>query len=570
MMLHQKLPANAVFCRFLIVVFFGLPLSWGLVSAQNAKPTTTAADLQAQLKNRLETIRPQQPVVVQGQVLASPYLVRIFYHRQHYLPVWGTAGSLGRAVADLLAALEQLRQEALVPEDYHLESLKHLYREVQSSGLLQQAYRLQLLVDLELLATDAFFTSASHLSSGRIAPETLGPDQQAVHKEADLIGALEAAAESGRVQPVLNSLLPDHDGYRRLRATLRRYRQIADKGGWKQLADGALLQAGRDDLQVPLLRSRLAAEGYLDRRQLGGATRFDPVLKQAVEAFQRQHGLVVDGAVGPLTRAALNVPVQQRVRQIELNMERWRWLPRYLGKRYLLVNIADFTMEIVDGSRPVMTMRVAVGKDYRRTPVFSAQLTKMVFNPYWYVPPTIFAEDLLPAIQKNPDMLGLRGYKLFSRLGSGGEEVDPGSIDWQGVDPNNFPYILRKDPGPSNPMGRAKFLFPNRFDVYLHDSPDRGIFTHPKRTFSSGCIRIEKPIELATYLLKDDRRWSRRRILEEIATGRSKIVRTFDPLPIHIQYWTAWVEPDGSVQFREDIYGRDAALEEALFTAEKS
>lgn len=349
-----------------------------------------------------------------------------------------------------------------------------------------------------------------------------------------------------------------------MRRVLERYRRIERAGGWVQFAEGPLMGAGREDARVTLLRSRLVTEGYLDRRHLHGGNRFDPALKRAVAAFQRQHGLAADGVVGPLTRRALNVPARSRVRQIELNMERWRWLPRYLGKRYLLVNIADYRMEIVENDRRVMAMRVAVGRDYRRTPVFSAELNKIVLNPHWYVPPTIFAEDLLPAIRANPDYLRQHGYKVFNHLGPDAEEMEAERIDWQAVVPEKFDYILRKDPGPFNPMGRVKFLFPNRYDVYLHDSPDRSIFSQPKRTFSSGCIRIEKPIELAEYLLRDNGRWPRRRILAEIESGRSEVIGELDPLPVHIQYWTVWVDEDGQVQFRDDIYGRDVGLQEAL------
>ncbi len=564
-MRNRRLSAKKIDSWLLTGVLVCLSLMSAAASVGKEPPADTASTVQSLLKIRLSTGQPDTAAIAHGRSLASPVMNRLFYRQRSYRPAWVVADGSVRRVAGLLTALERLRQEALVPEDYHLETLKRLYGDLQGSGLLRQAYRLELLVDLELLATDAFFTSSGHLLSGRVAPETLGPEQQAVRKDADSIGALETIVDYGRVQPVLGSFLPDHDGYRRLRRALQRYRRIAQEGGWSELADGAALRPGRKDARVPVLRSRLIAEGYLDHKHSRGGKRFDSTLKQAVEAFQRQHGLGVDGVVGPMTQKTLNVTAGRRVRQIELNMERWRWLPRYLGKRYLLVNIADFQMEIIDGGRRVMVMRAAVGKDYRRTPVFSAELSKIVLNPHWYVPPTIFSEDLLPAIRGNPDYLRQRGYKVFNSLGPEGKKVDPDRIDWQALDPENFTYILRKDPGPFNPMGRAKFLFPNKYGVYIHDTPNRSIFTTPKRSISSGCIRIEKPIELAEYLLKDGSRWPRQRILAEIESGRSKIIEEFDSLPSYIQYWTAWVDENSKVQFREDIYGRDAVLEQALF-----
>jgi murein L,D-transpeptidase YcbB/YkuD len=549
----------------LIGVLAGMWLPDAAAAEGNGFPDATTAVLQSLLKTRLAGSRSAATITVRDRTLASAGRVRLFYARRDFRPAWVSAGGSEQRVEGLLTALQQLRAEALVPEAYHLESLRRLHHDSQSSGLLREEIRLALQVDLELLATDSFFTSAGHLLGGRVAPETLGPEQQAVHKDADLMGALEAAVDSGRVQPVLKSFLPNQEGYRRMRRALERYRQIVREGGWAQIPDGIPLRAGRDDARVSGLGLRLVAEGYLDRKQARGGNRFDATVKQAVRAFQRQHGLAADGVVGPQTRQALNISAADRVRQIELNMERWRWLPRYLGKRHLLVNIADYRMEIFENDRRVMAMRVAVGRDYRRTPVVSAELNQIVLNPHWYVPATIFAEDLLPAIRANPDYLHQRGYKVFSHLGPNAEEVAPERIDWQAVDPENFDYILRKDPGPFNPMGRVKFLFPNRYEVYIHDSPDRSIFSQPKRTFSSGCIRIEKPIELAEYLLKDSPGWSRRRILTEIESGRSKVIAGFDPLPIHIQYWTVWVQENGQVQFRDDIYGRDAVLQEALF-----
>jgi murein L,D-transpeptidase YcbB/YkuD len=563
---NRQLTAKKIGYWLLIGALVGaVSLPFAVSAEENGFPDATTAALQSLLKTRLADSRSETAITVQDRTLASAMMVRLFYARRDYRSAWVSAGGSVRRVEGLLTALQQLRAEALVPEAYHLESLRRLHHDSQSNGLLREEIRLALQVDLELLATDAFFTSAGHLLGGRVAPETLGPEQQAVHKDADLIGALEAAVGSGRVQPVLKSFLPNHEGYRRMRRALERYRRIEGEGEWPQIPDGIPLRAGRDDARVSGLRRRLAVEGYLDRKQVRSGNRFDATVKKAVRVFQRDHGLAADGVVGPQARQALNVSAAGRIRQIELNMERWRWLPRYLGKRYLLVNIADYRMEIVEGDRRVMVMRVAVGRDYRRTPVFSAELNQIVLNPHWYVPATIFAEDLLPAIRVNPEYLQQRGYKVFSHLGPNAEEVDPDRIDWQTVTPENFDYILRKDPGPYNPMGRAKFLFPNRYEVYIHDSPDRSIFSQPKRTFSSGCIRIENPIELAEYLLKDSSRWPRRRILSEIESGRPKVIAEFDPLPIHIQYWTVWVEENGQVQFRDDIYGRDALLQEVLF-----
>ncbi|HZC01403.1 MAG TPA: L,D-transpeptidase family protein, partial [Gammaproteobacteria bacterium] len=278
----------------------------------------------------------------------------------------------------------------------------------------------------------------------------------------------------------------------------------------------------------------------------------------------QRHGLAADGVVGASTLAALNVPVGARIRQIELNMERWRWLPQDLGERYILVNIANFALDVVENGQSVLTMRVVAGKPTRRTPFFSAQMTYVVLSPHWYVPPTIAIQDKLPLIRRDPKYMARQNLKIFSDGPGGATRVDPRAIDWSSVSARNFPYRLRQDPGPRNALGRVKFMFPNSYHVYLHDTPSRELFARAERAFSSGCIRLEKPIELAEYLLRDDPRWSRQSILSSIDRGREQVVHLPAPIPVHLFYWTTWMSDEGVVHFRKDIYERDHVLDGAL------
>jgi len=277
-----------------------------------------------------------------------------------------------------------------------------------------------------------------------------------------------------------------------------------------------------------------------------------------------RHGLDVDGVVGSATLDALNVPVEKRVRQLIVNMERWRWLPQDLGKRYILVNIADFELDVVENSQPLMTMRVIVGRDYRRTPVFSDNMTYLVLSPYWHVPTAIAVQDILPKIQQEPGYLAKQNIRVFRGWGAETREIDPRTVNWSHVTAANFSYRLRQEPGPMNALGRVKFMFPNKFNVYLHDTPAQELFAKPERTFSSGCIRIEKPIELAEYLLQSDAKWTREKILAVADKRIEQTVRLPEPMPIHLLYWTAWADEDRTVQFRADVYARDGKLYEAL------
>jgi murein L,D-transpeptidase YcbB/YkuD len=261
---------------------------------------------------------------------------------------------------------------------------------------------------------------------------------------------------------------------------------------------------------------------------------------------------------------ALNVPAAARVRRIEINMERWRWLPRELEERYILVNLANFALDVVEYGRSALTMRVVIGKPERRTPFFSADMTYLVLNPHWYVPPTIAIQDKLPLIRRDSNYLARQHFKLFRSGDNGVTRVDPLSVDWSAVSARNFPYRLRQNPGSRNALGRVKFMFPNPYHVYLHDTPSRELFAKTERAFSSGCIRLEKPIELAEYLLRDDPNWSRQRILTTIERGAEQVVPLPTTIPVHLLYWTAWVDEQGLVNFRQDIYERDKVLEKAL------
>jgi murein L,D-transpeptidase YcbB/YkuD len=295
-------------------------------------------------------------------------------------------------------------------------------------------------------------------------------------------------------------------------------------------------------------------------------TVFDAALEQGLRGFQERHGLDADGTVGASTLAALNVPVEDRIRQIELNMERWRWLPQTLGERYIMVNIPNFHLDVVEHGQALLGMRVVVGRPTRRTPSFSAEMTHLVLNPHWYVPPTIAIQDKLPLLRRDPGYLSRQNFKLFRHGEGGATRIDPRAVDWSSVSARNFPYQLRQDPGPRNALGRVKFMLPNPHHVYLHDTPARELFAKNERAFSSGCIRLENPMELADYLLQDDSQWAQRRRVAGGKRGAEQVVLLPTSVPVHLMYWTAWTSASGVVHFRKDIYERDQALDKALAT----
>jgi len=286
-------------------------------------------------------------------------------------------------------------------------------------------------------------------------------------------------------------------------------------------------------------------------------------LRQAVLRFQKRHGLETDGVIGARTLAALNVSPEKRLRQVALNLERLRWSFRNPGDRYIVVNIADFSLDVVENGSSVLAMNVIVGKPFQHTPVFSQKLRSLVLNPSWGIPRGIAVEEIVPKVRKDPGYLAKQRIKVL-RNGRSVEGTELWAIDWSRLTINNFPYELRQEPGPKNPLGRIKFVFPNQFDVYLHDSPHKGLFRQNVRAFSHGCIRIEKPVELAHYLLGADPAWSREAIAAAIKSDKEQKITLPQPLVVYLIYLTAWVDDNGTLQFRDDIYGRDVTIDESL------
>ncbi|MEZ5333652.1 MAG: L,D-transpeptidase family protein [Thermoanaerobaculia bacterium] len=384
-----------------------------------------------------------------------------------------------------------------------------------------------------------------------------------MRREVDLVTLLQDAVADDAVPEALASLRPQAPAYGRMVEALARYRTLAAEGGWPAVPAGETLEPGATDPRVLAVALRLHATGDLRAGHEGEL--YDEELAEAVRRFQARHGLEPDAKIGPKTLDAMNVSAADRAHQIELNLTRWRWLPQELGERFVLVNIPSFDLWVFEGTEPVMQRRVIVGRSYRRTPVFSDLIRYIVFNPSWEVPPSIAVQDKLPLIQKDPSFLAQQGFKVYSGWGAEGP-IDPATVDWSALTRRSFPYRLRQDPGPLNALGRVKIMFPNRFNVYLHDTPARELFRQSDRDFSSGCIRVEQPLDLAELLLRGAPGWDRAAIDRTVASNKTVTVSLPEPVPVHLQYWTSWVDADGEVQFRRDLYGRDALLDEALRT----
>jgi murein L,D-transpeptidase YcbB/YkuD len=447
---------------------------------------------------------------VAGERICAATAVRNFYTRRNNEPAWSAEN-----VAALLRAIERSRDDGLEPSAYHPAAIA----KTRPAG------------QLDLLATDAFCLLAAHLQRGRVEPEFLLPAWCAEAK-IDVAAVLQSALDANAVEETLARLAPRHDAYRKLRESLAEHRRIEREGGWAALPPGRTLRPGDRGERVAALRRRLS---------LPPSDGFDDALDQAVRDFQAHHGLDVDGIVGAATRRELDVPVAARIEQLALNLERWRWMPDDLGASYVIVNIAAFRLQAFENGRAVVSMKTVVGKEFTKTPFFAARITDVVVNPPWNVPESIAKKELWPKQQRDPGFFA-REHIEVTRDGR-----------------------LRQPPGQWSSLGRLKFNMPNRYDVYLHDTPAKSLFNLSVRAFSHGCIRVERPLDLAAWLLRAQLQWNRDELQKATVVGADeRSIALPAPEPVYVLYWTAWLGDDGRVAFHRDVYDRDAALARAL------
>jgi murein L,D-transpeptidase YcbB/YkuD len=483
-----------------------------------------------------------------------------FYEQRRDAPVWSGREPHRRAT-QFVDALQRIGDAGLDPRDYDTEELTRLLAQATSHGPLARINRERTLARLDVRATCAFLRVAPHLRDGHVPAQALDPDWSPPSRNRDWLAILKHPIEHDPAQ-TLEELEPRHPGYRRLRDALDRYRAIAAAGGWPQLPPGPPLALGATGPQVTLLMNRLAMTGDL----LPGMkpdTVFDRRLVHAIGELQTRQGIPRSGIVGEATRAILNVPVETRIHQMELNLERWRWLPADLGERRVEVNIPAYHLDLIDHGRVARAMRVVVGKRNSPTPVFSDVLVYMDVNPTWTLPPSVVQKELVHLLRKNPHYLEDNQMYVVSIADAKRDTVDPAHVPWKQAVSDSFLYLVIQRSGPDNPLGQIKMMCPNEYDVYLHDSPQRNRFGVAVRDYSHGCVRVEEAAELADSLVAPALGDSVT-IDSLIARGTGRRVRFPRATPVHFLYWTAWADEAGHMCFRDDIYGLDARLDQAL------
>jgi murein L,D-transpeptidase YcbB/YkuD len=494
---------------------------------------------------------PPSPEFTQaaGERIPNHPVLQAYYALPGAAPQWSEEAS-----AQLLAAIRQAEGDGLDPAHYWIATLQ-----AAAEQRLQATAQ-----ELDRLRTAAFVRLAVHLYHGVLEPDDHVPGIDLVRLEPGEteIRAMRDAVAGARVNAFLDRLRPRVALYDRLREALGQHRLIAAQGGWGVVPEGPTLHPGERSARVPRLRERLRVSGDLrDTAVPVDVETLDEPLTAALRHFQERHLLDADGVLGKRTLEALNVPVEARIDQIRVNLERARWLLRDLPARYVLVDVPGYELRLMEDGKELLRSRTVVGKPYRKTPIFRSAITYLDFSPTWTVPPTILRNDVLPAIRKDAAYLQKRGMRV---LKFDGTAVDPATVDWQRYSGRTgFPYLIRQDPGPENALGKVKFMFPNPHHVYLHDTPSRELFARAERAFSSGCIRVEQAAGLATLLLGREG-WSAAEVEVALAAGKTRRVKLNTPVPVLLYYWTVRLEDDGDVAFKRDIYGRDAALLAAL------
>ncbi|KUO65021.1 MAG: hypothetical protein APF80_10530 [Alphaproteobacteria bacterium BRH_c36] len=476
---------------------------------------------------------PESRVLWQDDALAAPFLRR-----------------LSNAQADGLEShanlVEQLGRVARVNR-FALSREAHLH---------QAALR-------ELYWSAAFLKYAGEIKKGRILPTKMDDKLFWQEKTIDMGAALQLIAEIGQIDVFFDAWEPQIPLYKALKRALGEYRAIEANGGWPAVPVIDVLKPGETNAIVGDLRRRLAVtEGVAATAPAGEETIYGGDLVEAMMRFQRRHGLDDDGVVGKKSLFQLNIPIDYRIRQIVLSMERVRWMPEELGKHYIMVNIAGYQLRRVQDRQVKDVMRVVVGQPYHQTPVFSETMQYVEINPYWNVPRSIAINEELPKLQKSAAARSDRGFEAVI----GDKPVPLTAINWSRYSAGNFPVQLRQKPGPNNALGQVKFMFPNRFNVYMHDTPARALFANASRAYSHGCIRLARPIDMAEQVLTTSvPGWDRKRIEAVVASGARTVVSLKAPIEVHITYSTAWRDEYGDIQFRPDVYRRDAKLYAALF-----
>ena len=551
------------------------------VSQASSKTGTSVTTDTSGPEPRLDSVFVIRAMQADAHFKAQERWARKFYRERQFRLGWFRQHKLVPQASTFLTVVGKAKDDGLDPKRYDTKQITNLLAQLKSVGQ-DTARRNQLERKLDVTLSGSYFAWASDYYRGVANPRDTKNDAWKVKRnKIKLDHALMTILRERESTYPYYDFAPLHPEYNNLKKALALLRARQAAGGWPTLPGTTHLKPGQTLPVVDLLRQRLLggeATGQTPATVAATATpvnnvtpspvttTYDPTLVTAVKNFQRDLGLPPTGLVDGETLRQLNMPIQERINQVILNMERWRWLPKKFEPDYLIVNIPEYRLRVYEQGKEALTMRVIVGKTLTATPVFSDKMEYVVLAPYWNVPFSIIDKELRPKLEADAqgtlDRLDMEVVKGYGRKAT---VVDPTTIDWASVTPDNFKYTMRRRPGPKNDLGDVKFIFPNSNDIYLHDTPHGELFSQTKRNFSHGCVRVEEPVKLATYLLRDNPNWSQPVIEDSIAQRREKYITLKEKLPVYLVYLTAWADADGHAHFRDDIYSHDKSLAKEYF-----
>ena len=506
-------------------------------------PDTTITKKNAFSDLFLDSAKLADFIVREGVDSEVAQRLKNFYNSRNYQFAWFTKAGLAeyaRAFWNLQESHITLSRDSFL---INPDLKKRMDKMVQEDTLA--TYSADEMAQTELALTLSFFKYVHYAYAGKIDPE--GLSWHIPRKKVDETELLDSLIT--RKGQHLETWEPINPQYNLMRTKLRELNELDSAGGWEfiALASNKTLKAGDSSPIISQLKRRFSASSDYQSGDTSGL--YNNSFVDAVNKAKRQYGLNQDGIINAAFVQALNVPLKERIRQVLINMERMRWLPQQPAGNYILVNIPDFKLNLFEGPKKIFDIKIIVGKTANKTIIFNGMLKYVVFSPYWNVPPSIVKKEILPSIRRNPNYLRANNMERTGYR-------------------DGLPEI-RQRPGGDNSLGRVKFLFPNNYNIYLHDTPAKSLFQETKRTFSHGCIRLAEPRKLAEYLLRNQPEWTPDRITEAMHENHETWVILKNPVPVAVTYFTSWVSRDGLLNFREDVYGHDRKMENLLFAADK-
>ncbi|UZD24218.1 L,D-transpeptidase family protein [Algoriphagus halophytocola] len=493
--------------------------------------------------------------------------IQAFYANREYLEVWLFNGSLSNSGEELLEQIENSKYDGLQPVDYSLEEINALSSDPEKENKKFRNLSTDEMLSLELMLSDAFLTLAHDLENGKVNPASLDPNWKFEKKESkiDYLHLLTEIGAGRSVEHTLQELYPHSELYARGREAIEELYQIQanDTLAWEFAQVEGAIEVGEMHAAIPALRKRLMFWGFLEPYEIKEATLFDSIMFAGLQDYQKSNGMKPDGIIGTLAAESLNKSPQDLIDIAAVNMERLRWMPKMdWDQEMVLVNIANYQLDYMHHLDTAFTAKVIVGKEYNESPTFTAPMSYIVFSPYWNIPESITNDEIIPSINKNPDYLSQKNMEVVS---GSGEVVKASKVNLS----KDQGYRVRQKPGGDNSLGLVKFMFPNDYNIYIHDTPARSLFAKETRALSHGCIRIQNPDQFAKILL-DDKEWDDEKIQKAMHQENEEVVELDRKIPVVLLYMTFWADKDGKANFRSDVYDRDSALLKALRSQKSS